>query len=180
MRLRHIAAVLTAQAALAVAAVNCSEPEPPRLGGPNSLEGKEHPRPSSAEEGNKGEGICGEAGGAINGGPCAVSFAKDIMPLLTGTAWGCAGASCHVSIPPVITTNAQDTWDALRRKTTAGKPYINPCSVDPAASSFECNLLATGACGSKMPPPSAPAATQPTEAEIKKVRDWIVCGSPFN
>ena len=177
MRLRHIAAVLTAQAALAVAAINCSEPDLPRLGGPNALEGKDHPRPSAAEELDPDAGICGGGKGAIEAGACAVSFSKDIMPLLTGTAWGCAGASCHVSVPPKITTNAQETWDTLRRYSADTKKYINPCSTDPATSSFECNIQANGACGKKMP---IGAGTQPTAEEIKKVRDWLVCGSPFN
>jgi hypothetical protein len=172
-----MAAVLSAQAALAVAAINCSEPDRPRLGGPNALEGKDHPRPSAVEELNPEAGICGDGKGAIEGGACAVSFSKDIIPLLTGTAWGCAGASCHVSTPPKITTNAQETWDNFRRFTIDNKKYANPCSTDPATSTFECNIKATESCGKKMP---IGAGTQPSEADIKKVRDWLVCGSPLN
>lgn len=180
MRPRHIAAVLLALSALSAAAVHCSEPEPPRLGSPNALEGKEHPRPSSADEKSPTEGICGGGKGAIDGGPCAVSFKADIVPLLTGAAWGCATSTCHggTTPPKIPPGDDKGIWDSLRRESTAGKPYIDPCSIDPAASSFECNLKPTGAaCGTKMPIGSG---VQPTDAELKKVRDWLVCGSPFN
>jgi hypothetical protein len=177
MRLRHVAGVLSVQVALGLAAFHCSGPEAPRLGGPNALEGKDHPRPSSSEE--VGGGLCGGGKGAIDGGPCAVSFKTDIVPLLTGASWACATSSCHAgtAAPKMTPGDDKQIWDSLRRESTGGKPYINPCSIDPGASSFECNLQAMGACGTKMP--FAPG-TQPTEAELKKVRDWLTCGSPFN
>jgi hypothetical protein len=66
-----------------------------------------------------------------------------------------------------------DEWAAF--KISTGTPYINPCSTDPTKASLECNLAATGTCGSKMP-----LGGNADPALVTKIDTWLKCGSPNN
>lgn len=161
--------------------------EDPRYGDPNTLEGKLVPGPRGTFGGGDGDG-----GGActpdkyIDGTNCTVSFSKDIFPNMASTAaWQCASEQgCHggknPGAQPAITTDSKTTWENFRnfKNIDQNRPYINPCSGEPATSTFLCNITqGEGSCGKVMP--LTPGA--PVDAQAKLVIEtWIKCGAPNN
>ena len=165
--------------------------EDPNYGGPNALAGQ---RPPGATADVQTEGgapsntpgstpKCVTAGGAlVDGGACAVSFSKDVLAAF-GTA-GCADTNCHGGVTPrndprIEPSDGPAMWQEFQGFTISnGKPYINPCSTDDKLSTMGCNLYAsgtTGACGVHMP-----STGQLAPDVVKKIEDWLKCGSPNN
>jgi hypothetical protein len=126
---------------------------------------------------------CVTAGGAlVEAGTCAVSFSKDILAAF-GVA-GCSAATCHGGVTPfneprIDPGDPGAMWTELQAYSLSNNvKYINPCSIDPTASSIGCNLSATGAasaCGTHMPQ----GADLPADA-VTKIATWQACGSPNN
>ncbi len=170
-------ALLLALAA-ALAATNCSAPDLPRYGSPNSLQGKSPPAPPAPEE-SPTQLPCGGKGFIKDEPPCAVKWSTDIFPLMKSNGnWRCAEVvSCHGgTIPPKVTDNSEETWDSLRKFPSGKGFYINPCSKDKGESGLSLNLSGTQV-GSQMPkPPGTPASTE----QLAKVDAWLACGSPKN
>lgn len=117
-------------------------------------------------------------GGLPDAGPCSVSFATTLWPNMAATGkWLCASTNCHGGVTQPVFQDPAGAYTALSNRLTAGKPYINPCSTDPAASSFYCNMGGGGTpCGNPMPL-NAPAATM---MELDQIRTWVQCGAPNN
>lgn len=165
----------------------------PAYGAPNALENQRPPRPTleGAQEGGTGassssgsQPACVKAGGAlVDGGPCAVSFKNDILrifgtpaaPSVSCTVTDCHGGKTPNAQPAIEPGTPEDTYQIFQGFTAAGKPYISPCETDPAKTSMLCNLQAA-ACGSKMPK----GGGQINAADLKKIEDWLRCGSPNN
>lgn len=168
--------------------------EDPNFGAPNALAGQKQPgsstdlAPVGADGGgNNGGGgsniLCVTNGGSVlDGGPCAVSFSKDVLPALgrsTCTQTSCHGGATPPTPPRIEPSDPAGMWAefAAFKMNTGGLPYINPCSTDKAKSGIACNLYATGACGVKMPLGGTP---QMPQADIDKIDQWLACGSPNN
>lgn len=111
-------------------------------------------------------------------GTCAVTF-RSILESFR-TAQCSAASSCHggATPPRINPDDAAATYAALTSYTIVsnGKPYVNPCSTNPADSSIICNLSATS-CGVAMPQ-GAPGTFDP--AKLSDIQTWIGCGSPNN
>ncbi len=125
--------------------------------------------------------LCNGAG-PIDGGLCTVKFSTDIWPLMAATGkWACADSNCHggTALNPFINDPAS-AYANLTTYKVAGKPYVNPCTIDIDASSFVCNLQ--GACGTQaMPiPDMSKGRTAAQPGDIGKVVQWQQCGAPFN
>ena len=168
-------------------------------GAPNALAGQRQPGSSTdqttgAGSSSGGEGgttsssgggdiACVKAGGKLLGdaGPCTVTFKTDVLGALGKSSPACSLPSCHGgNSPPNLPRIDPGDPGAMYTEFAAfklsnGKPYINPCSIDPAAATIECNLQATGGCGAHMP-----QGGQLDPADIAKIDTWLKCGSPNN
>lgn len=199
MRFRAFLALATTSVAGLAAVVACTTDYQkgegdPAYGAPNALENQKPPRPTLESAGAEG-GASGSSGSAntpkcvqgggtlVDGGPCAVSFKNDVLKIF-GTAaapsQACGVTDCHGGTtppaqPPIEPGTPAETYAAFQAFTAAGKPYINPCSIDPAASTILCNVQAT-ACGSKMPKGGGQIAA----ADLTKIETWVKCGAPNN
>lgn len=163
----------------------------PNFGGPNALAGQ---RPPGATSDNLTDGgaapavpgskpRCVTSGGMeVEAGTCAVSFSKDVLGAF-GTA-DCANPNCHGGATPrneprIEPSDGPAMWQEFQAFTiSTGKPYINPCSTDDKQSTMGCNLYKSGdpgACGVHMP-----STGQLAPDVIKKIEDWLKCGSPNN
>jgi hypothetical protein len=165
----------------------------PNFGDPNALAGQKQPGATTevatvpgAEGGTSGGGstiVCVAAGGTvIDGGPCAVSFKNDILPIFGRST--CVQTSCHggatpPSPPRIEPSDAPAMWQlfASFKMNTGNLAYINPCDKDKTKAGMACNLYAVGACGVPMPLGGTPATPQ---ADIDKIEQWLGCGSPNN
>ena len=199
----RFAPLALASLALGLAATNCSAPDIPRYGSPNSLGGKSPPTPPVADDPKDSNGTAVPCGGKdyaskrplADGGPataCPVSYKNDIFPFMKSNGkWRCAEtASCHGgTIPPKITDDPAESYKLLTKypgtgaKVTAdGQPgtYFNPCSRDIANSAFSQNL--GGTAGSQMPKPlgNPSTTTQASAEESARVKTWVECGAPDN
>lgn len=185
---------------LVIAAVACTTDyqkglDDPSYGAPNALAGQKQPA-SSTDLAAVGEGGAGTAGGGgsstivcvatggtlVDGGPCAVKFSTDVLPILgnaTCTQTSCHGGATPPTPPRIEPSDAPGMWAEFAgfKMNTGGLPYINPCSTDKTKSGIACNLYATGACGVKMPLGGTPQVAQ---ADIDKIEAWLACGSPNN
>ncbi len=200
LAMRTMLALGLALATGALAVVACTTDyqkglEDPNFGAPNALAGQKQPgsstdlAPVGADGGGGGGGgtasniVCVTTGGTIvDGGACAVSFAKDVLPALgnsTCTQTSCHGGATPPSPPRIEPSDPSGMWTefASFKMNTGGLPYINPCSTDKTKSGIACNLYATGACGVKMPLGGTPQVAQ---ADIDKIEQWLACGSPNN
>jgi hypothetical protein len=170
--MRHLRVALAA-----VAVLGCAIEEGTKYGNPSGLKRDNLPSPPDAGTPAVDAGAC-----ATEAGACPVSWMNDIWPKMSGTGtWKCAAASCHgggSTSPPINDPN--QAYDALTAYMVGGKPYIKPCSMDPQASSFLCNLQ--GMCGNKMPLVDSMLGSQAaTPMEIGQVSTWILqCGAPKN
>jgi hypothetical protein len=188
------------------AAVACSNYEPPDVanyGPPNGIDGKTPNSPSAS--GTSTPPSSGGDGGAASGGeggtpavsyacgapiaqttPCSVSWKADIYPkMVAGGTWNCAGTgACHASATqPVLAGDAHSFYTTLANYTGtttnapyASEPYLNPCSTDPAKSTFVCNTQATTPCGLAGMPLGQPIAA----AGLTAISTWVACGAPEN
>lgn len=199
MRFRAFLALATTSVAGLAAVVACTTDYQkgegdPAYGAPNALENQKPPRPTLESVG--GEGGAGSTSGSsstpkcvqgggklVDGGPCAVSFKNDVLRIF-GTAaapsQACNVTDCHggktpPAQPAIEPATPEETYNAFQAFTAAGKPYINPCSTDPTASSIHCNVAAT-ACGSKMPKGGGQIAAD----DLTKIETWVKCGAPNN
>lgn len=167
----------------------------PNYGAPNALAGQQPPPASQqlgAVEGTSSssggatttaaEPLCQSTGGAlIDGGACSTSFATAVLPALV--AGGCDAVGCHggpspANQPKIDGKDPLATYTAFAQyKATNGKPYIDPCSIDPNDSVIAFNI-----------DPAAPAASKGTEmppsaglaAAVTTVTTWVKCGAPNN
>ena len=156
-----------------------------KFGGPNALS-KEKAPPDPNKLGPGGvDGSLGDASPLnctpIDGGTCLIKWSTDLVPLMKDDGgWGCGkGGSCHggAASPPINANNPTEAYGQLRTYTgIRNQAYINPCSKDPNASTFTCNLTgAPNTCGSLMPKGIATVAT-----DMQKLDTWIKCGAPNN
>jgi len=163
----------------------------PNYGGPNALAGQRQPGATVDVEAEGGatdptsigsKPKCVSSGGMeVDGGMCAVSFAKDVLAIY-GTA-GCSEVTCHggatpLNQPRIEPSDGPGMWQEFQAFTLSnGKPYINPCSADPTQSTISCNLAAgpPTLCGTHMP-----QGGQITPADITKIETWLKCGAPNN
>jgi hypothetical protein len=170
----------------------------PNYGAPNALAGQTQPGSSTdqisgagnaaggeggASAGPGGDFACVKAGGQLlaDAGPCTVSFATDVLGAFGKSSPACSLPSCHGGATPPNQPRI-DPGDPSAMytvfaafKLSNGKPYISPCSTDPAESTISCNLAATGGCGSHMP-----QGGQLDPTDLQKIDDWVKCGSPNN
>jgi hypothetical protein len=119
-------------------------------------------------------------GTLVDGGACSVSWSKDI---LTGfVAPACATTSCHgASATPVINTSDPNaTYTAFAQYVgSTGKPYIDPCSINPDDSEIAFNFDPAADAtkkGQLMPQGSATGVP----ALVAPVTTWVKCGAPNN
>jgi hypothetical protein len=168
--------------ALSIAA--CSFDEGTKFGAPSGLKRDNLPLPPEAAA----PGVDASCAMPAEGGStCGVKWSTDIWPLMSGSGpWNCADANCHGGNANSPAINDSDQayaalagFNAIKVNNVA-KPYILPCSNDPMASAFLCNLQ--GTCGIKMPLQNDMLGSKPaTMDEIAKVQLWITqCGAPKN
>lgn len=161
----------------------------PNFGAPNALAGQTQPGPTSSntDEGNGGGGSnvvpeCVRAGGAlVDAGPCDVSFKADILDAFgnasCATAGSCHGGTTPPNQPRIDPGDAPAMWGEFAKfKLSNGKPYINPCSTDPADSTIACNVDPTAPCGTDVMPPGAGLSPE----LVAKIEAWVKCGAPNN
>lgn len=162
----------------------------PNFGAPNALAGQRAPGTSSDNatgDGGGGGGAsgtpkCVAAGGQIvDGGACAVSFKTDILGAFGNGKGNCGVTGCHGGDPPqyeppIDPGDPNKMWNVFQKFSLSnGKPYINPCSTDPAQSTIACNINSATPCGSLMPKGT------PLPADVvTKFDTWLKCGSPNN
>ena len=180
-------------ASVAVAAIACTTDyqqglEDPNYGGPSALQGAKPPgntleATSDKAGGGANQPLCVKKGGAILATlpACAVTFKTDVMGALG--AGGCSATVCHggaapTNQPKIDPADIPGTYASMAAfPPRSGKPYINPCSIDPTAAVMEDNLDAKAPAtdrGTVMPPGVGLAAAVP------KVLEWLKCGSPNN
>ncbi|MFO0664375.1 MAG: hypothetical protein U0174_10515 [Polyangiaceae bacterium] len=110
------------------------------------------------------------------GGACGVSFATNIVPILSTNCSGChsGGQNTQIVFP---TTAGPAYYESLTKATIAAQAgvYLNAC--DPAKSGFPCNVGAASCspAGVAMPP-----NTPLSEADKAAINAWIKCGAPNN
>jgi hypothetical protein len=178
-RLVASAAVLAVSAGALGAACDL---EPDTHYGPHSGLSKSNlPTPPPAEGGAGDAGVsCGE-GGVVDAGACTVSYMNDIWPKMQG-AWHCSDAKCHggTSYQPQL-DSADNAYANMASFLIGTKPYINPCSTDPDASAFMCNI-SNPFCGTaQMPFPDNTLGSGPMSGgDITLVTTWLQCGAPKN
>lgn len=99
-------------------------------------------------------------------GPATVSFATDVMPILSTN---CAGAGCH--------TNARSFFFGTGRTgcpSVTEQRFVVP--FDPDASYVVHKIEGTGICGMRMPRGRAPLSA----GDITTIRTWIAEGARDN
>lgn len=171
----------------------------PNYGPPDALYGKLPPIAPSlggggvggglAEGGGGGAGLCDGKGPISDGGDCSVKWSELVAQMGNEGSWGCSKTGCHIAQPPIPKidiSSPRAAYDALAAHKVLvngqPKPYINPCSKDPAESSFLCNVTpragstTAGECGIKVMPEGAPLE----QADRDRLKTWIECGAPFN
>ena len=167
-------------------------------GPPSGLTGKSPPLPSGGSgdsgtgnppvttgDGGKPNALCG-GNGPVDGGACAVSWKTNIYAKMGAVgAWKCADANCHGTFggnpPYIMGSNSHADYVALTVAKITAKPYLNPCSTDPAQSTIACNVGATAPlCGLGPMPFTTNGATPLTAAEKADLMTWVASGSPEN
>lgn len=105
---------------------------------------------------------------------CAVSFEKDVMPVLAAAK--CASRGCHGAgdaQPRLDDRSASAFYQSLLTAQIGGKPYVVGCSVG-AQSLMLCNLQGDAACGKTMPLGGPPIG----ESGLRTIGAWLACGAP--
>jgi hypothetical protein len=153
----------------------CAIDDEHKYGGPSVPQRANLPGPVGTDGGGGGDGAACEAGA------CAVSFTNNIWPKMSATgAWKCADGKCHGGNANSPSIDSPDqAYLSLQAYKIGGKPYVLPCTTDPTASTFVCNLQ--GTCGQKMPLADITVMpTPPTTQEITDLTTWVACGAPKN
>jgi len=150
--------------------------------GPHSGLSKDNlPNPPPQEAGAiDASGLC-NGQGPIDAGPCTVSYTNDIWPKMSGT-WHCTDAKCHggTAYQPQL-ADQDNAYLNLLAYMISGKPYINPCSTDPDASTFVCNVISPACGAAQMPFPDNTLGSGPmSSGDIGTVTTWVQCGAPKN
>jgi hypothetical protein len=178
--------VLTATAVLGVAtalALGCNLDAGTKFGDHAGLSKDNLPAPSLSDSGTNLGSLC-NGQGPIDGGACTVSWKNDIWPMMSSSgAWKCGDAKCHGAKvnAPYDLSSENNAYLSLIAWQTNNKVYVNPCTTDPDASSFLCNLNTTSSCGTKMPYPDSVLGSGPVNpADYDKLTTWVKCGSPKN
>ena len=164
-------------------AAGCNIEADTKFGNHSGLLKENLPTPPAAGDGGGEGGVLCNGNGPIDGGACAVSWKTDIWPKMSSSGvWSCANNKCHgATANDPSSLDGQDHAYAILTKwtTTGGKPYINPCTTDPDASSYLCNM--NGSCGTRMPYPDNTIGSGPaTPGDLATLTTWIACGSPNN
>lgn len=136
-----------------------------------------NPPPSEAGVGDGGF-ACGTP---VDAGTCSVSYNTDIWSKMSGS-WHCSDAKCHggTAYQPQL-DNADDAYNNMMTYMIGGKPYINPCSTNPDASAFVCNISAPNCGTAQMPFPDNTLGSGPMSgADLTQVTTWVQCGAPKN
>ncbi len=195
---------LASSFAIAAACTNYTPPDVAAYGPPNGLGGKHPTAPGTSSSGggsSSGGAVSEDAGTAPSGdgggttptvtyacgtplpaSTCAVSWQNDIYPnMQPNAAWNCASSSCHgagsVTQPVLSGTTSHSFYVTLANftgTTSAGTPYLNPCSTDPTKSDFLCNVTSTNVCGTAQMPLGIAIA------DTSKIATWVACGAPEN
>ncbi len=168
-------------AAIGAAVVACDLEVDTKYGQHSGLQKSNLPNPPPVEGGGPstdGGFLCGTP---VDAGTCSVSYTNDIYPKMTST-WHCTDANCHGANvqQPTMLDNANDTYANLQAfKGINNLPYLNPCSTDPDASTFVCNV-STPFCGTaQMPFPDNTLMTGTMSAsDLMLVTTWVQCGAP--
>lgn len=174
MRVLHAVLFGAASASLLVAA--CAIDDGHKYGNPSGLQRGNLPGPGADTDGGGGGGDA-----QCEAGACAVSFTNNLWPKMSATgAWKCADGKCHggnANSPSI--DSADQAYASLQAYKIGGKPYVLPCSTDPTASTFLCNIQ--GTCGQKMPLADITVMpTAPSAQEIVDIQTWVQCGAPKN
>lgn len=142
------------------------------------------PAPPIVDSGSNLGSLC-NGKGPIDAGACSVSWKTDIWPMMSSPSgvWKCGDSKCHggqVNAPYNLSSE-DNAYMSLVAWSTNNKVYINPCTTDPDASSFLCNLSTTSACGSRMPYTDNVLGSGPAlPADYAKLETWVKCGAPKN
>ncbi len=180
MRGRLLAFGLVVTASGAAAIVACDLEVDTKYGPHSGLSKANLPQPPAAEGGTGGDGGT-SCGTPVDGGACTVSYATDIWPKMQ-TAWHCSDAKCHggTSYQPQL-DSADNAYANLMAYKIGTKAYLNPCSIDPDASAFICNI-SNPFCGTgQMPFPDNTLGSGPMSGgDLTLVTTWIQCGAPKN
>jgi hypothetical protein len=137
------------------------------------------PNPPPVEGGSTDGGLL--CGTPVDAGTCAVSYSTQIWANMQ-TTWHCSDAMCHggTSYQPQL-DSAGDAYMNLMAYMIASKPYINPCSTDPDASAFLCNIQNPFCGEAQMPFPNNTLGSGPMSAgDVSLVQTWVACGAPNN
>ena len=168
-------------AAVAGAVVVACDLEPDTHYGPHAGLSKDHlPTPPAAEAGNPDGGLA--CGTPVDAGTCTVSYMNDIWQKMT-TTWKCTDATCHGANAnaPYMLDNPDDAYNNLSAYLIGTKPYFNPCSTDPDASAFVCNVSVPTCGAAQMPYPNSTLGTGAMSgSDLTLVTTWVECGAPKN
>ncbi len=177
--------VMLAMSAMALVALEACEDADVRLGPPNGLQGKLPTDPEATSD--AGAGTCStpnrDAGPGGDAAPCP-TFTNDIFgTLMQPNVWGCTVPTCHgpAQPEPNMVGDASAVYETLTKYMGGnGRPYINPKCAEADQASFACDLAgATPSCVKTGPMPVQTAINHmPRPEELKKLTDWINCGSP--
>ena len=180
MRRRFVALGVVVAVCAGAVFVAC-DLEPDTKYGPHAGLNKSNlPNPPPAEGGTSADGglACGTP---VDAGACSVSYTNDIWAKMS-TDWHCSDAKCHggTSYQPQLDT-ADDAYNNLMAYKIGTRAYLNPCSTDPDASAFVCNI-SQPACGTaQMPFPDNTLNSGPMSGgDLTLVTTWIQCGAPKN
>ena len=139
------------------------------------------PNPTPSDGGPLPDGAFA-CGTPVDAGACSVSYSAQIWVNMS-TTWHCSDANCHgaTANQPFNLDNATDAYNNLMAFQIAGKPYINPCSTNPDASAFLCNVQSP-ACGTgQMPLANSAVGSGPmSSSDVALVQTWVQCGAPKN
>lgn len=115
----------------------------------------------------------GNDGGDDGPDTTAVSFADDVLPILTST---CASASCHApqTRSGGLALGGADAYDDLVGVTSAGYgPAVRVVPGDPSASVLYQKLLGNASFGARMPLGGSPLS----DDALDSIREWIEEGA---
>jgi len=177
---RRLLALVAVVAASIGSVVACDLEVDTKFGPHSGLSKNNLPNPPPSEAGISSDGGL-PCGTAVDGGACTVSWNNDIWPKMTGT-WHCSDAKCHggTAYQPQLDT-ADDAYNNMMTYKVGTLPYINPCSLDPDASAFVCNVSNPNCGAAQMPFPDNTLGSGPMSGgDLSLVTTWVQCGAPKN
>lgn len=165
------------------AAAGCALDPGTKFGDHAGLSKDNLPAPPISDSGVDPSKLC-NGKGPIDAGACSVSWKTDIWPMMSSSGvWKCGDSKCHgaQANAPYNLNNEDNAYASLLAWQTNSKVYVNPCTTDPDASSFMCNLSTTSACGTRMPYTDNVLGSGPAlPADYAKLETWVKCGAPKN